>query len=98
MTDLPETTALLKLARQRRDDAAPVLRAALLADTSSQLLAGVMKGYARHLGFTLELFEGEFDQIETLVFDPASALHAFRPETVIIYLAAERIPRKSPII
>jgi FkbH-like protein len=55
------------------------------------LLASVLKGYARYLGFTLDLFEGEFDQIETLVFDPASALHAFRPETVIIYLAGERI-------
>lgn len=91
MIDVPETTALLKLARQPRADKAPVLRAALLADTSSQLLAGVLRGYARHLGFTLELFEAEFNQIETLIFDPASALHDFRPETVIIYLAAERI-------
>ena len=91
VTDLPETNALLKLARQPRADNTPVQRAAILADTSSQLLAGVLRGYARHMGFTLELFEGEFNQIETLIFDPASALHEFRPETVIVYLAAERM-------
>ena len=88
---LPETTALLKLVRKPRKEGEPVIRAALLADTSSQLLAGALQGYARHLGFALELFQGEFDQIETLIFDPESALHAFRPETVIIYLAAEKI-------
>lgn len=91
MQDLPEITALLKLARKPRNDAAPVMRAALLADTSSQLLAGALKGYASHLGMALELFEAEFDQIEAMVFDPASALHEFRPETVIIYLAGEKI-------
>ncbi|HWF20270.1 MAG TPA: HAD-IIIC family phosphatase [Verrucomicrobiae bacterium] len=90
MTDLPELTTLLKLARRPRADDAAILRAALLADTSSQLLAGALRGYARHLGFELDLFEGDFDQIEPLVFDPASALHSFRPETVIVYVAAER--------
>lgn len=88
---LPETTALLKLAKQPPKEGAPVIRAALLADTASQLLSVVLQGYARHLGFTLELFQGEFDQIETQVFDPGSELHTFRPETVIIYLAAERM-------
>ena len=87
----PDTTALLKLARQPGDAAQPRLRAALLADTSSQLLAGVLRGSARHAGFNLELFEGEFDQIELAVFDPVSPLHKFQPETVILYLAVEKI-------
>jgi FkbH-like protein len=86
-----EINALLRLARQLRDDALPVLRVAILADTSSQLLAGALKGFARHLGYTLDLFEGEFDQIEAQALDPGSSLHEFRPETVIIYLAAEKI-------
>jgi FkbH-like protein len=91
LNNLPDIAALLKLAKKPCIDALPKIRAALLADTSSQLLAGVLRGYARHLGFTLELFEGEFDQIEMAVFDPASALHAFHPGTVIIYLAGEKI-------
>src|SRR5208282_3889972 len=91
LTNLPDITVLLKLAKQSGDDAAPAIRAALLADTSSQLLAGALRGCARHLGFRLDLFEGEFDQIELAVFDPASPLHTFHPETVIIYLAGERI-------
>lgn len=88
---MPELTTLLKLARQTPADKFPKLRAALLADTSSQLLAVALHGYARHAGFTLELFEAEFDQIEGLAFDPSSELHVFRPDTVIIYLAAERM-------
>lgn len=91
MTELPELTTLLKLARKPAPEGTSVFRAALLADTSSQLLATALRGYARHAGFGLELFEGEFDQIEAQVFDPASDLHTFRPETVIIYLAAEKL-------
>lgn len=89
--NLPDITTLLKLARQPRDESSLTMRAALLADTSSQLLAGALRGSARHQGFALDLFEGEFEQIEMAVFDPQSALHAFHPETVIIYLAGERI-------
>ena len=87
----PDTVALLKLARQSRENSQPLIRAVLLADTSAQLLAGTLRGYARHLGFTLELLEGEFNQIELAVFDPSSPLHDFHPETVILYLAGEKI-------
>jgi len=91
LTNLPDITRLLRLARNGRKDAAIVMRSALLADTSSQLLAGALRGYAAHLGMALELFEAEFDQIESQVFDPASDLHGFGPDTVIIYLAGEKI-------
>jgi FkbH-like protein len=94
VTNPPEIAALLKLAKRPRNPASPLLRAALLADTSAQLLATALRGFAVHQGFALDLFEGEFDQIEMPVLDPASALHAFRPETVIIYLAAEKIRAK----
>jgi len=86
-----DSSALLKLARQTRDDTKPQMRVALLADTASQLLAGTLRGSARYQGFNLDLFEGEFDQIELAVFDPVSPLHNFNPETVILYLAAEKI-------
>ncbi len=94
MIAIPEIAALLKLARQPGTEGIPAVKAALLADTASQLLAGALKGYVRHLGLHLDLFEGEFDQIEMAVLDPTSALHAFRPETVIVYLAAERMAGK----
>ncbi len=67
------------------------MRAALLADTASQLLAGSLKGFVRQLGHELDLYEGGFGQVEMQIVDPASAMHAFAPETVIVYLAAERI-------
>ena len=86
-----DVAALVKLAKRPHDDNGPCIRAAILADTSTQLLTMMLRGYARHLGYNLELFEAEFDQIEFNVFDPQSPLHQFKPETVIIYLAAERI-------
>jgi len=91
MIDILGITALLKLAKQHAPQGMPTMRVSLLADTSSQLLSGALKGYAKFFGFKLELFEGEFDQIELMVFDPTSTLHAFCPETVIIYLAGEKI-------
>ena len=91
MIDPNEIAALRKLARLPRDESLPLMRAALLADSASQLLSGALRGYARFLGYTLDLFEAEFDQFEMLVLDPASSLHTFKPETVILYFAAEKI-------
>ncbi len=85
---------LLKLAKKPAPSAGTVLRAALLAYTDTQLLASSLIGYARHLGASLDLFEGEFDQIEMLVADPNSELYAFQPSFVIVFLAAERIAAK----
>jgi FkbH-like protein len=88
---LPEVSTLLKLAKQANADSGPSLRAALLADTASQLLSGSLRGMMWHRGQRLELFEAEFEQIEMQVMDPTSALYRHKPETVLIYLSAERI-------
>jgi hypothetical protein len=57
MNAVPEIADLLKLTRKPVAEGTPAIRAALLADTASQLLADALKGYVRHLGFSLELFE-----------------------------------------
>lgn len=88
---LPDLSALLKLARQPVSDRGAIYRIALLADTASQLLAGSLRGMMRHLGEDLDLFEGEFDQLELQILDPHSALHRFEPRNVLLYLSAERI-------
>ncbi len=91
MITIPEFSKLLKLAKRPDTPARTTLRVALLADTASQLLAGSLKGFVRHLGHRFELYEAEFDQIELQVFDPESELHRFAPDTVIVYHAAEKI-------
>ena len=50
MNAIPEIADLLKLARKPRAEGTPITRAALLADTASQLLAGALKGDLRHVG------------------------------------------------
>ena len=49
---------------------------------------------AHFRGYDLDIFEGEYDQIDLQVLNPRSELHVFAPETVIIYLAAERLSDK----
>lgn len=84
-------TALVALGRRAPASPTARLRVALLADTSSQVLAKALRGVAHSKGFAIDLFEADFDQIELQVFNPNSELRASAPETVIIYFAAERL-------
>lgn len=90
MQQLPDITELLRLSKTRAEDGAKPLRVALLADTAPQILASAIRGMARACGVALELFE-EFNQTELQVFDPGSDLYAFKPSTVMIYFAGERL-------
>lgn len=91
---LPEAATLFSLARKRVQSPAVSYRVALLADTSTQILAKALVGMGHFRGYEVELFEAEFDQIDLQVLNPGSELHAFAPETVLIYLAGERFADK----
>jgi FkbH-like protein len=88
---LPELSELIKCAKQAPEKPTTSLRVALLADTATQLLAAALKGSMHRAGASIELFPGEFDQIEMQVLDPTSEMHAFAPNVVVIYLAGEKI-------
>ncbi len=87
---LPDIYHLLRLGKSPMTAARLTLRAALLADTASQILTGALRGMAHFRGVELHLYEGEYDQIDLQVLNPQSDLYGAKPETVILYPSVEK--------
>lgn len=66
-------------------------KVALLADTASQFIHVAVKGYGVELGFDLDIYEADYNQIESQVYNPSSELYAFAPEHVIIINSSEHL-------
>jgi predicted enzyme involved in methoxymalonyl-ACP biosynthesis len=73
------------------------VKAALLCDTASQFLAAALKGIAAERGFRLELFEADYNQVESQFFNPASEFHAFNPEYAIVFPSTHKMPPPPPL-
>jgi FkbH-like protein len=67
------------------------LRLALLGDSSTQFLNIALRGEAVDLGFHLQLWEADFDQIELQAFDPNSELYRHQPEIVVLFFATHKL-------
>jgi FkbH-like protein len=67
---------------------------ALLGDSATQLLSVALRGAGFDLGFDLQIWEADFNQIERQVFDPASGLYEFKPEVVILFQSSHKLLQK----
>lgn len=67
------------------------IKVALLGDSSTQLLNQSLKGSAFDLGFNFNLWEANFNQIESQVFNLNSELYSFKPDIVIIFKCSQRL-------
>lgn len=65
------------------------VKVALLTDNSSQLLAQCMIGYGFEVGYKIDLFESDYNQIDLQIFDYNSNLYTFQPELICINFSSE---------
>jgi predicted enzyme involved in methoxymalonyl-ACP biosynthesis len=72
------------------------VKAALLCDTASQFLATALKGTAAERGFRLDLFEADYNQVESQFFNPASEFHASNPEYAIVFQSTHKLSPPPP--
>lgn len=75
----------LKKNLKKNDDALKRAKVAILGDTATQLFSQAVRGYGYEFGFSFEVFEADFDQIDMQVLDPESELYAFDASYIIIY-------------
>ena len=68
-----------------------VIKVAILGDTATQFLQQALRGAGYDYGFNLQIWEADFNQIESQVFDPASELYEFKPEIVIVFQSAHKL-------
>ncbi len=80
---------LKKLARV--ESGSSKIRVALLGDTATQLLVTAIKGEAMDRGFSLDLYEGEYNQVERQVMDPTSEFYQFNADISIIFQSTHKL-------
>lgn len=80
---------LKKLAKVESDS--PKIRVALLGDTATQLLVTAIKGEAVDRGYCLDLYEGEYNQVERQVMDPTSDFYQFNADISIIFQSTHKL-------
>ena len=69
---------LKKLAREELPG--KKLKVALLGDTATQLLVTAIKGETVDRGIAIDLYEGEYSQVERQLMDPTSDLYQYDAE------------------
>ena len=92
--DFLGVNALDAAMRRRWTQPPPALRALRLAILSSSTTAHLAPGLriaGLRAGLWLEVHEGDYGQYRQALEDPASSLHAFRPEAVLFAFDAERL-------
>jgi len=69
-------------------------KVAILGDTSTQLLSLGIKAYGIKEKLSLKIFEGDYDQVDGLVFNQESKLYSFNPQITIIFLSSQKLFQK----
>ena len=71
--------------------AVPKMKIALLGDTATQLLVTAIKGEAVDRGINLDLYEGEYSQVERQLMDPTSDLYEFDANVIIVFQSTHKL-------
>ena len=69
----------------------PTRRLGLLGDSATQFLAKAIRARGYEAKMALEVFDADFDQIESQVLDAGSELYESKPEFVVLYPSVERL-------
>ena len=80
---------LKKLAREELSG--KKLKVALLGDTATQLLVTAIKGESVDRGIAIDLYEGEYSQVERQLMDPTSDLYQYDAEVTIIFQSTHKL-------
>ena len=68
----------------------PTLKVALLGDTATQFLATAIRGTGVERGYSIELFEADYNQIERQFLDPTSELFGFDAQYIIVFQSTHK--------
>ncbi len=80
----------LKALAAKELDIAPC-KVAILGDTATQLLVTSVKGEAAARNIALDIYEGEYNQIERQLLDPTSELYQFDASVVMIFQSTHKL-------
>ena len=66
-------------------------KVAIIADCSTQHLATAIRGYGFQEGYDLNIFDSDYNQIDSQIMDDNSELYEHKPDSVLIYMSSEKL-------
>ncbi|MTK06412.1 MAG: HAD-IIIC family phosphatase [Hungatella sp.] len=66
-------------------------RLAVLGNCATQFLATSIKGFARKENINLEIFDTDYNQIDSQLIDKCSEVYAFDPDFILLYISTDKI-------
>lgn len=82
--DIPTFNTLKKNLKRAAVDSRQI-KIALLGDSATQLLAIAIRGMAIEYKIPINLWEGDYDQVDRQIFDSGSELYDFKPDYVLVF-------------
>lgn len=69
----------------------PLLRCSLVGDTATQLLCTAIRGIGVLRGYSINLYEAEYNQVERQFMDPTSDLYQFDADFVVVFQSTHKL-------
>lgn len=66
-------------------------RLAILGNTATQFLATATCGYGKEAGINLNVFDSDYNQIDTQLLDLTSETYEFNPDVILLYLSTDKL-------
>ena len=88
-----EKTSFVELKKNAKKDMSDLkeCKVAILGNCSTQHLATALKGYGYKENYNLNIFDSDYNQIDSQIMDDDSELYQHNPEFVLIYMSAEKL-------
>lgn len=88
-----EKTSFVELKKNAKKDMEGLkeCKIAILGNCSTQHLATALKGYGYKENYNLNIFDSDYNQIDSQIMDDASELYQHNPEFVLIYMSTEKL-------
>ena len=68
-----------------------VTKIAVLGNCATQFLAMAIKGYSNLENVGLEVYDADYNQIDSLLLDQSSEVYEFKPDIIYIYISSDKI-------
>lgn len=81
----------LKKALKCNNTNLPSIKVALIGDTATQLLVTAIKGTGTLKGYNIDLFEGEYNQVERQFMDLSSDLYQFDADFIVVFQSTHKL-------
>lgn len=91
-----ENTSFLTLKKNAKQDMSGLkeYKIVIIGDCSTQHLATALKGYGYQEGYHLNIFDSDYNQIDSQIMDDESELYKHNPDAVLIYMSTEKLYEK----